>query len=265
MLICPGPGRFSFHHICVHVLCLICLSLSKPDTSQLLTSSLLQADDLKIPRQSWGGAGDNAGALHPRLPVSRQSPHAALLYPHITPVPHPAATFHGGQHPKPPPRTGTPELTSPPHGFTWGKASEGRFAEKGAGGEERSGSKAPAKSCSLFYRELKCLEHHLCTGERGSPGPWPPAPQLESPLLDKTLFRARGAVKLARPLLRTALLFQCRPLGTPKKTGLATDTPTTPASAEPPAALASSAPRHRHTPEQAVCCLHLFPTKFQKY
>lgn len=92
--------------------------------------------------------------------------------------------------------------------------------------EEKRRSKAPAKSCSLFHRKIKCLEHGVCARQQGAPSPWPPTPQLESPLLDEILFRVGEAVKLARSLLRTA-----RPC--PWQAGLAGRHPVPPPSPQP--------------------------------
>lgn len=109
-----------------------------------------------------------------------------------------------------------------------------------------------AKSRSLFYQEVKRLEHHLGARERGSPSPRPPTPRLESPLLDETvIFKVRKAVKLVQSLLRTALPFQCQSSSTaatlPLKGRAGRQTP-----CPPPVSTAS----HRKPPTALVtlCC-----------
>lgn len=103
---------------------------------------------------------------------------------------------------QPQPQTPKTAGTELPH-LTWRKAPRGRFAEKQAGVEERSGRKSLAETHSLFYQEAKCLENRPC--------PQPPAPRLESPLLVSS--RGSRAVKLARSLLRTPLPFPCQSSG----------------------------------------------------
>lgn len=152
------------------------------------------------------------GALHPGLPCRLPIPCTRLCF-----IPASPQHRRHGHNPKPPHLAGASgtELTSPPHRFTCWKAPERRCGKSLLEGEgrleESSGRKPLANSLSLFYREVKCLEHDPWAREWGSPSPRPPTAQgwLDSPLLDETV-RVRKAVELVQSLLRTALPFQCR-------------------------------------------------------
>ena len=228
----------------------------------------------KSPGRSGAGVvlvtASACSTLSQAAPLPASPLHVAFLYPRITPTPRPGGTCCRGQHhwhshnPKPPHIAGTSgtELTSP-------LASPGERHQRGGlqraswkpkqGLEERSGSKPLAKSCSLFYQEVKCLEHHLWAREQSSSSPQPPMPRLESPLLDENvIFRVRRAVKLVQSLPRTALPFQCQSSSTaatlPPKGRAGRQTPR-----PPPVSMAG----HREPPTAlaALCCETLADTR----
>lgn len=122
------------------------------------------------------------GVLHPRLLHSLLVPCTWLFIPvlpqYLTPEEPAAGTSTTSIATAPSPHlagaSGT-ELTSPPHCFTWERHQRGGLQrgsrEAQQGWEERNGSKSLAKSCSVFYQEVKCLEHQHWAREWDSPAP----------------------------------------------------------------------------------------------